>query len=145
LNFWLKTLPAPPVEPGPTCRALAHLSASACLVEPDQVARSNQPGHSMHRSLLLFSLELWRLRRLRRRRAWFRPLPSELATKMGRHRKIPRWRTCLSVRSCRLLPCVLIRLKRIYNFWCSMLVFTPFAYCFVTLRGTFMHFLELTY
>jgi hypothetical protein len=39
----------------------------------------------------------------------------------------------------------LIRLKRIYNFWCSMLVFTPFAYCFVTLRGTFMHFLELTY
>jgi hypothetical protein len=38
-----------------------------------------------------------------------------------------------------------IRLKRIYNFWCSMLVFTPFAYCFVTLRGTFMHFPELTY
>jgi hypothetical protein len=26
-----------------------------------------------------------------------------------------------------------------------MLVFTPFAQCFVTLRGTFMHFLELTY
>jgi hypothetical protein len=39
----------------------------------------------------------------------------------------------------------LIRLKRIYNFWCSMLVFTSFAYCFVTLRGTFMHFPELTY
>jgi hypothetical protein len=39
----------------------------------------------------------------------------------------------------------LIRLKRIYNFWCSMLVFTPFAYCFVTLSGTFMHFPELTY
>jgi hypothetical protein len=39
----------------------------------------------------------------------------------------------------------LIRLKRIYNFWCSMLVFTPFAYCFVILRGTFMHFPELTY
>jgi hypothetical protein len=39
----------------------------------------------------------------------------------------------------------LIRLKRIYNFWCSMLVFTPFAYCFVTLSGTFIHFLELTY
>jgi hypothetical protein len=38
-----------------------------------------------------------------------------------------------------------IRLKRIYNFWCSMLVFTPFVYCFVTLRGTFMHFPELTY
>jgi hypothetical protein len=40
---------------------------------------------------------------------------------------------------------MLIRLKRIYNFWCSMLVFTPSALCFVTLRGTFMHFLELTY
>jgi hypothetical protein len=39
----------------------------------------------------------------------------------------------------------LIRLKCIYNFWCSMLVFTPFAYCFITLRGTFMHFPELTY
>jgi hypothetical protein len=39
----------------------------------------------------------------------------------------------------------LIRLQRIYNFWCSMLVFTPFVYCFVTLRGTFMHFPELTY
>jgi hypothetical protein len=39
----------------------------------------------------------------------------------------------------------LIHLKRIYNFLCSMLVFIPFAYCFVTLRGTFMHFPELTY
>jgi hypothetical protein len=39
----------------------------------------------------------------------------------------------------------LIRLKRIHNFLCSMLVFTPFAYCFITIRGTFMHFLELTY
>jgi hypothetical protein len=39
----------------------------------------------------------------------------------------------------------LIRLQRIYNFWCSMLIFTPFAYCFVTLHGTFMRFLELTY
>jgi hypothetical protein len=39
----------------------------------------------------------------------------------------------------------MIRLKRIYNFRCSMLVFIPFAYCFVTLRGTFMHFSELTY
>jgi hypothetical protein len=26
-----------------------------------------------------------------------------------------------------------------------MLVFTPFAYYFVTLSGTFMHFPELTY
>jgi hypothetical protein len=39
----------------------------------------------------------------------------------------------------------LIRLKRIYNFLCSMLVFTPFALCFITLRGIFMRFLELTY
>jgi hypothetical protein len=38
-----------------------------------------------------------------------------------------------------------IRLKRIYNFRCSMLVFTPFALCFVTLCGTFMRFSELTY
>jgi hypothetical protein len=27
----------------------------------------------------------------------------------------------------------------------SRLVFTPFAYCFITLHGTFMHFPELTY
>jgi hypothetical protein len=39
----------------------------------------------------------------------------------------------------------LIRLKHIYNFLCSMLVYTPFALCFVTLRGVFMHFPELTY
>jgi hypothetical protein len=39
----------------------------------------------------------------------------------------------------------LICLKRIYNFWCSILVYTPFALCFVTLRGVFMHFPELTY
>jgi hypothetical protein len=32
---------------------------------------------------------------------------------------------------------MLIRLKHIYNFLCSMLVFTPFALCFVTLRGIF--------
>jgi hypothetical protein len=38
----------------------------------------------------------------------------------------------------------MIRLKRIYNFLCSMLVFAPFALCFVTLRGVFMRFLELT-
>jgi hypothetical protein len=41
--------------------------------------------------------------------------------------------------------CYLIRLKRIYNFWCSMLVFTPFALCFIALRGVFMRFPELTY
>jgi hypothetical protein len=40
---------------------------------------------------------------------------------------------------------MLIRLKRIYNFWCSMLVFTPFALCFITLCGVFMWFPELTY
>jgi hypothetical protein len=34
----------------------------------------------------------------------------------------------------------LIHLKRIYNFWCSMLVYTPFALCFVTLRGVFYAF-----
>jgi hypothetical protein len=39
----------------------------------------------------------------------------------------------------------LIRLKRIYNFWCSMLVYTPFALCFVTFRGIFTHFSKLTY
>jgi hypothetical protein len=38
-----------------------------------------------------------------------------------------------------------VRLKRIYNFWCSMLVYTPFALCFVTLHGAFMNFTELTY
>jgi hypothetical protein len=40
---------------------------------------------------------------------------------------------------------MLMHLKRIYNFLCSMLVFTPFAMCFVTLRGVFMRFSELTY
>jgi hypothetical protein len=38
-----------------------------------------------------------------------------------------------------------IRLKRIYNFLCSMLIYTLFSLCFDTLRGVFMHFLELTY
>jgi hypothetical protein len=38
-----------------------------------------------------------------------------------------------------------IRLKRIYNFLCSILVYTPFGLCFVTLCGIFMYFLELTY
>jgi hypothetical protein len=42
-------------------------------------------------------------------------------------------------------PPSLICLKRIYNVLCSMLVFTPFALCFVTLRGVFMRFPELTY
>jgi hypothetical protein len=37
---------------------------------------------------------------------------------------------------------LLIRLERIYNFRCSMLVFTPFALCFVTLCGVFMRFLN---
>jgi hypothetical protein len=40
---------------------------------------------------------------------------------------------------------LLIRLKRIYNFWCSMLVYASFALCFVTLYGVFLHFPELTY
>jgi hypothetical protein len=40
---------------------------------------------------------------------------------------------------------ILICFKCIYNFWCSILVFTPFALCFVTLRGVFMRFPKLTY
>jgi hypothetical protein len=40
---------------------------------------------------------------------------------------------------------MLICLKCIYNFSCSMLVSTPFALCFVTLHGIFMRFPELTY
>jgi hypothetical protein len=39
----------------------------------------------------------------------------------------------------------LICLKRIYNFWCSMLIYATFALYFVTLCGVFMHFPELTY
>jgi hypothetical protein len=61
-----------------------------------------------------------------------RPTP----TAHRRYKNLPR-------RHCH--PSSLIRLKRIYNFLCSMLIFTPFALCFVTLRGVFMHFLELTY
>jgi hypothetical protein len=44
-----------------------------------------------------------------------------------------------------IVRCNLIHPKHIYNFWCSMLVYTPFALCFVTLRGVFMRFPELTY
>jgi hypothetical protein len=40
---------------------------------------------------------------------------------------------------------ILIHLKHIYNFLCFMLVYTPFALCFGTLRGIFMHFPEITY
>jgi hypothetical protein len=40
---------------------------------------------------------------------------------------------------------MLIHPKCIYNFWCYMLIFTPFALCFVTLGGIFMWFPELTY
>jgi hypothetical protein len=38
-----------------------------------------------------------------------------------------------------------IRCKRIYNFLCSMLVLHQLLYVLFTLRGIFMHFLELTY
>jgi hypothetical protein len=55
----------------------------------------------------------------------------------------PRWMQLASGWQC--WRRVLIRLKRIYNFRCSMLVYAPFALCFVTLRGVFMRFLELTY
>jgi hypothetical protein len=33
-----------------------------------------------------------------------------------------------------------IRLKRIYNFWCSMIVYTPFALCFVYTSWRFYAF-----
>jgi hypothetical protein len=39
----------------------------------------------------------------------------------------------------------MIRLKRIYNFWCSILVLHQLLCVLFTLRGIFMHFLELTY
>jgi hypothetical protein len=39
----------------------------------------------------------------------------------------------------------LIRLKRIYKFLCSMLVVHQLLCVLFTLRGVFMHFLELTY
>jgi hypothetical protein len=39
----------------------------------------------------------------------------------------------------------MIRLKRIYNFLCSMLVLHHFIWVLITLRGIFMHFLELTF
>jgi hypothetical protein len=35
---------------------------------------------------------------------------------------------------------LLIRLKRIYNFWCSMLVYAPFALCFVYTSWRFYAF-----
>jgi hypothetical protein len=39
----------------------------------------------------------------------------------------------------------LIHLKRIYNFWCSMLVLHHLLHVLFTLRGIFICFLELTY
>jgi hypothetical protein len=39
----------------------------------------------------------------------------------------------------------LIRRKHIYNFLCSMLGFHQLIYVLFTLRGIFLHFLELTY
>jgi hypothetical protein len=38
--------------------------------------------------------------------------------------------------------CILIRLKCIYNFWCSMLIYTPFALCFVYTSWRFYTFSE---
>jgi hypothetical protein len=57
------------------------------------------------------------------------------------------WPTLVADSGTMLLPHVTscIRLKRIYNFGCSMLVYASFALCFVILRGVFMHFSELTY
>jgi hypothetical protein len=39
----------------------------------------------------------------------------------------------------------LLRLKRIYNFWCFMLVLHHLLHVLFTLRGIFMRFPELTY
>jgi hypothetical protein len=61
----------------------------------------------------------------------------------GNHCQRPFLSPCLPPEWC--LSSLLIRLKCIYNFWCSMLVYTPFALCFLTLHGVFMHFPELTY
>jgi hypothetical protein len=77
------------------------------------------------------------LLRQRRTRSWVR---QPQLTKPRKRAWRALWSGYLSSR-----PSSLIRLKRIYNFLCFMLVFTPFAYYFVTLRGTFMHFPELTY
>jgi hypothetical protein len=81
-----------------------------------------------------------------RRQAWKRE--RLVGASLGKWVATDRWRILASLDQ-RLIPEKslrwLIRLKRIYNFWCSMLVFTPFALCFVTLLGVFMHFLELTY
>jgi hypothetical protein len=43
----------------------------------------------------------------------------------GNHHRRPSSSPCLPPEWC--VSILLIRLKRIYNFWCSMLVFTPFA------------------
>ena len=40
---------------------------------------------------------------------------------------------------------MLIRCKRIYNFWCSMLVYCQLLYVLLVLLGVFMDFLWLTY
>jgi hypothetical protein len=39
------------------------------------------------------------------------------------------------------VPGSVIRCKRIYNFWCSMLVLNQLLCVLFTLRGIFMHFL----
>jgi hypothetical protein len=79
-------------------------------------------------------------------------LPTKVSFKGGSHlgNPIPTFFLASPISGMRFLlrvvVCnILIHLKCIYNFWCFMLVFTPFALCFVTLRGVFMRFLELTY
>jgi hypothetical protein len=59
--------------------------------------------------------------------------------------EIEDWRGKLRRGDAGVISIPLIRLKCIYNFLCSMLVYTPFALCFVTLRGVFIHFPKLTY
>jgi hypothetical protein len=49
-----------------------------------------------------------------------------------------------TLRELNTLMLELICCKRIYNFWCSMLVLHQLLYVLFTLRGIFMHFSELT-
>jgi hypothetical protein len=75
------------------------------------------------------------------RRLWWLHQPQDLPARS--FRDAHRGRVCVCAFIGVSVP--VIRLQRIYIFWCSMLIFTPFAYCFVTHSGTFMHFPELTY
>jgi hypothetical protein len=62
-------------------------------------------------------------------------IPPPVSCVSGRHLQMPHLASCGP----------LIRLKRIYNFLCSMLVLHQLLCVLFTLLGIFMHFLELTY